>query len=726
MWHFNHTSYWTIIFALAAGCTTTKSRATEPSTVPGTVTTDWIGNTYGFGTMIDPKGTPTDDMNRMWVQDYVDNIWVSQDGKVFAYSDWDEGTRCTGIYQNGKVLGQTAFGKNLFGNNGDIVGDNHYVYMTSAVNWGNWVTHGYGINRFTYSGAAATWTAGLGYQSSYFVERDSGGNPSMARLAIDTNAHEIYLLDTIKGGTVFVFDLSTMSQTPKATWALQGVSAMVSDQHGSLWVIRNRQIQRISERGVSQVTAITTLAAPTRISINRNGLLLAFDDSTLQVHIFSGLTGTPSEVGTFGAVGGIYSGVKGQVAPNKLLPKCAGLGSDSLGNLYIAWGGVPPVAGSDIRSYSSSGQLNWQLLGHTFGTCGGFDPSTDGQKIYYRDHQYAVDYTKPVGQQWSYQSFLWNRTSDTSSVTGGGTIVRQLAGQTFLFTTACTQMAGGFLIKKMDGQTAVPAGSIGNGSWAWWVEPDGNIWNVNGSNYVTRYQFTGLDATGNPVYNTAHPDNFPAPKEVSGIQRVHYDSTSDALYVTGYDAADPNPASEWGRTGTVFARYNGWVSGSRTLAWKIVLPLDNPSTNIPVSTLKDMWIAGDYAFFVTCNSQPKEIIYVYSLATGAQVGTILPGSNIAGDLAFLGVYGGLGWVDMAFGIQAYQRRSGEYEILVEDDVHAKNVLYHWCPTTTCKEKTADIEDPTGAPRKHPLMVDPKSGRIVFTGGYDLAGRRLSL
>ena len=707
--------------SLASACMM-ASAAVSAAAVPGKLTTDWVGNTFGFSEMIHPDGAPTDDMNRMWVQDYVDNLWVSQDGKVFAYSDWDEGSRCTGIYQNGKVLGQTAFGKNYFGNNGDIVGDNKYVYTTSAVNRGNWVTNGFGIERFTYDGAAAGWSTGAGFLSSYFVERDSGGNPSIARLAIDTNAHELYLLDTIQGGTVFVFDLSTLSPSPKTSWALQGVGAMVSDQNGSLWVIRDRQIQKISNRGVSRSIAINSLAAPTRLSIDKNGRLLAFDDSTLQVHIFGGLSGSPTETGTFGTAGGIYTGVKGQVAPNKLLPKCAGIGSDSSGNLYIAWGGVNPVAGSDIRSYSPAGQMNWQLLGHTFGACGGFDPSTDGKKIYYRDHQYAIDYTKPSGQKWTYQSFLWDRATDTPTVSGGSVLVRQLGGKTILFTTASGMMSGGFLIKKLNGQVATPAGNISNGSWAWWVEPDGNIWNVNGSKNVTRYLFTGLDATGSPVYNTANPTTFPAPKEVSNIQRMHYDSTSDALYLSGYDAANPGPSGEWGRTGTVFTRYDGWVRGSKTLAWKIVLPLDNPQTNIPGATLKDMWVEGDYAFFVTCNSTPIETIYVYSLADGSSVGTILPGPEIAGDIQFTGVYGALGWVDMAWGIQAYKRSTGEYEILVEDDVHAKNVFYHWCPSGSCPEPTTSVVPHTRVVGES-VRFDSRTGRIVLPGGKSVDGRR---
>jgi hypothetical protein len=118
-----------------------------------------------------------------------------------------------------------------------------------------------------------------------------------------------------------------------------------------------------------------------------------------------------------------------------------------------------------------------------------------------------------------------------------------------------------------------------------------------------------------------------------------------------------------------------------------------------------MWVEGAYAFFVTCNSTPMETIYVFSLTDGSLLGTILPGSVIAGDIKFTGTAGGLGWVDMAWGLQAFQRSTGEYEILVEDDVHAKNVLYHWCPSNNCGEKSASIADRTGTPPNRPLLVN---------------------
>ncbi len=706
---------------VAALCLATA--ATALAAVPGTLRTDWIGNTFGGSEMIDPDGSATDPMNRMWVQNYITRIWTSRDGKVFAYSFWDEGSRACGIYKDGKVLGQLAYGKDLFGQNGDLVGDDRYVYTTTRVDWGNWERRGFGIQRFTHDGRTAGWNGGKGFLESYLVLRDSGGNPGISRLAIDTVLDELYLADTVGGGKVLVFDTETMSQTPKASWPMDGVEDMVADHSGHLWILQGGRIRRYDNRGTASGIEIPALAAPTRITLDPAGRLLVFDDSTLQVHIFGNLATAPSKVGEIGTKAGIYSGIKGRVAPDKLLPKCAGIGTDSVGNIYMAWGGIPPVAGSDIRSYTSGGDLRWQVLGHTFVACGGFDPATDGQDIYFRDYHYGMDYTKAPGKGQRYESFHWDRVNDTPSVFGGATIVRNLGGKKILATSASDQMMGGYRFYRIEDELAVPAGILADGSWAWWIERNGNVWNADGWGRIKRFPFLGLDANGNPRYDQAHPDTFPRPTEVGGIQRIHYDPATDALYVTGYDDEHPNPG-EWGRTGRVFAKYLDWTKDTRRMAWKKILPVDNVAAGItPEATLKEMWIEGDYAFFVTCNSTPATTIYVYSLSDGDSVGTILPGPEIAGDISFYGTYGSLGWVDMAGGMQAFKRANGEYQILVEDDVRAKNVFYHWCPSGTCDDP-ASASKPGRVPRadRAPIRVDLAKGRVEFGAGFDLKGR----
>jgi hypothetical protein len=43
----------------------------------------------------------------------------------------------------------------------------------------------------------------------------------------------------------------------------------------------------------------------------------------------------------------------------------------------------------------------------------------------------------------------------------------------------------------------------------------------------------------------------------------------------------------------------------------------------------------------------------------------------------VGLYGG--WEDRVGSVQATERKNGEYLILVEDDEHARNLLFRWTP-----------------------------------------------
>jgi len=61
--------------------------------------------------------------------------------------------------------------------------------------------------------------------------------------------------------------------------------------------------------------------------------------------------------------------------------------------------------------------------------------------------------------------------------------------------------------------------------------------------------------------------------------------------------------------------------------------------------------------------------------------------------------------------------------LVEDDLHAKNVFYHWCPSGTCDDPVSSIEaKPASRNRRRSLRVDLAKGRIESAAGFDLKGR----
>ena len=697
---------------------------TSLQSVPGTVVSSWIGNSFGGRPPVQNAHSDTTQyFSGSLVPDYVDAIWVNgADGAVFATSYYDEQGRNVFGVRNDSIIGSSFINKFIVPHNADIVGDNQFVYIVAYGNWGGGSLGGLGVERFDHQMGIAGWhnggsDSGRSTSNSYWMIRDTGGATSISRLAIDTNAHELYFLDS---ATVHVFDLATLNQIEKTNFSLPNIQKMVTDHAGHIWVISGTSVKKYSNRGVYSGTAITTIKAPTCIAMNASGELFIFDDSTLQIHVFNNLSTTPTEEGgkLFGASGGIYGGTRGQVGPTKLEPRCSGIGTDLAGNLYFAWGDLAPVSGTDIRSVTPGGVQNWEILGQPFSSVPGFDPATDGQTVYFPNYTDSIDYSQSPGKEWRYRSFTWDRYANPSRPYGyigsvnGFTKVRNLGGQKIVFTSSSAQTSTGYIIKKENQQVLVPVDSVSDPlTYAWDVDANGNIWWVDGKCYRKKYR--GLDGSNNPIYNVV--DSYTVPSTIGSTQCVHYDSLSDAIYLTGYDSThtsyDPSLGqNEWGRAGKVIAKFSGFLRGTPTLAYKDTLPYDNSSGGWYGTSLKTVAIEGAYIFAVTCNSAPVELIYVFNSSDMSLVGVITPGDAIRGNISFTGTYGGLGWVDMVGGMQVYKRLNGEYEILVEDNVGNKVLFYRWCPSGACSSS------PISPSQKHfgPMLIDP-DGTVHFPG-----------
>ena len=107
--------------------------------------------------------------------------------------------------------------------------------------------------------------------------------------------------------------------------------------------------------------------------------------------------------------GGIFSGVKGQVGPQRF-NGLVGVGADSAGNIYVACKGRPDGNGSGLvlQSYKPDGALNWELLGLEFVDNADVDPAAD-TNVYTKEEHFVMDYSKPRGQEWSYKGYTLDR-----------------------------------------------------------------------------------------------------------------------------------------------------------------------------------------------------------------------------------------------------------------------------------------------------------------------------
>lgn len=699
------------------------------SSVPGVVITDWIGNTFGMGDMIDPNLPPTHDFNRKWIQNFCENAWVSADGRVYTHSHWDEGSRAGGIYQNGDVVGQLDVPtKAVFARNGAIVGDDTYVYATSIVDWGEWRREGFGIRRFHLSGATASWSGGEGYLNSYLVISETANPPSPAKLAVDPSRKELFVYT---GDAVLVFDTQTMSKVPLATIPLEVIPSdpeaprlhdMVSDKAGKLWIMRSRDlIERTDHRLVPDgVTISGNFGEWPRLGMARDGRLMVWDDHLLQVRFYSNPGTAQQSVSTFGAAEGIYSGVRGQRRPDKLLPRATSLGTDADGNLYMTWGMAIAPSFTEVRSWTPQGDLRWEVVSHLFVHCGGFDRASDGNEIFTTQTRYTMDYSKPVGQKWTYASYIWDREDEREiPAIGGGVIVRWLDGKRVVAKSAGDLTSHGFRI-YVDNQECLKYVDSIYGSWAWWFDSNGDIWNgdanINGVDVIARYPFTGW-INGKPTWNWNSPQTWPRPTSYP-INRIFYQPETDDLVVAG--GSSPG---DWGRVGLQMSRFSGWRSGGRIEEWHVDLPHDFIYSN-QVDFFKAMWVEADFIFLAACASHPRAI-HVYQVVDGLRMGQIVPGPAVAGDHLIGETWGRHGWIDMVWGVQAIKRHDGSYAILLEDDMNAKNNLYLWTP---------GYVPPPPPPPPPPTEVTDELGETIPTfrtaisqakvenqGGYNLGG-----
>ena len=203
----------------------------------------------------------------------------------------------------------------------------------------------------------------------------------------------------------------------------------------------------------------------------------------------------------------------------------------------------------------------------------------------------------------------------------------------------------------------------------WWVDTDGNIWQVayysskERSIHVRRYLFQGFDGNGAPIYDYDHVNYFNVPPNLTDIQSVVFEpkrSSGGTLYLAG-----DQDTTAYAGTFTKLARYDRWDEGNRTATWTIDVPwTPDPSNTYAPNQFR---VAGDFVFV---DYQVPHIIEVFRVKDGTLVGQITPGTNIGGE-------NNVGNTDEPLSIGAYQRADGQYVITQEDDYQAKTVMYRW-------------------------------------------------
>ncbi|MEO8352399.1 MAG: hypothetical protein ABI680_11755 [Chthoniobacteraceae bacterium] len=256
-------------------------------------------------------------------------------------------------------------------------------------------------------------------------------------------------------------------------------SLETGDQAGRLWKLEvkytdpKHQEWEFIPKGITcdgKPVKFPELFQPTALAMANDGSLMVADSGTgpRQQVLFYDVTNTdqPRLMRAFGEYGGIASGTPGEITPTKFWG-IRGLGMDAAGNLYVAMSEM----GTVLRSFSPDGKLRWQLNGEFFCDLAVADPSNDASDVWGIQERYAMDWSKPAGQDSRWVGYTLNRNLYPNDPRGLMHVKQQgehgltspqivyLEGKRFMFVGG--MFASNFInIFRFDGEIAVPSGLI--------------------------------------------------------------------------------------------------------------------------------------------------------------------------------------------------------------------------------------------------------------------------
>ncbi|MBE9033657.1 hypothetical protein [aff. Roholtiella sp. LEGE 12411] len=709
--HWHKSKIFNFLLSLTVGVIVTSIGITTDWATTGTSAltykTSWIGNTFGSG--------------NLRVQNNIEAMYVAADGTVYTNSHWDEAGTEAEIYKDGKVIsaiGDThgwsrSGGKAVTVNSKYIyiamiqgaMGETKEDYPAEGTNW-------YCVRRYDLSGKPAPFPEGRGWDKSMLITSTKSEVTGLA-----TAGSELYVSD-FASDRIRVYNTDTMKELRSFSVARPG--AITVDRQENLWIIQSEnssnsaKILHYSQTGKQLPQQITDVIEPTAIALDNQGRLLVAENGPRQQMLTYDIKDKPVQVSSFGRKGGIYAGIPGEVQDLKLYG-LTGVGTDSSGNIYINSNGFNK-SGTDLRKFSPSGKLLWQLLGLIFVDNADADPKTDGIDVFTKHEHYLMDYSQPAGKQWTYKSYTLNAVKYPQDprlhTSPDGTFVRRIKGKPFLFLT---NMYGSFLQiyrfnQATDGKIAIPSGmfvgtngedkksiggtwppqqpekgewiwrdSNGNGTFekneydgskdypfigGWWVDSKGDVWKTlrtQDGTGIRHYPLQGIDTKGNPIYSYSSMQKQTTPKIFTDLRRIEYFPETDTMYLSGFTEDHPAIGDDNGVVGSEIARFDNWSQGNRTPRYRIVIPHDTTGKR-EVSTAA-MSVAGEYVFAVTMKTAE---VYVYNIATGTQVQKLKPGPEVGGES---------GWIDIPYGIRAFRRSKGEHLVFVEEDWKGKVIMY---------------------------------------------------
>jgi hypothetical protein len=533
-------------------------------------------------------------------------------------------------------------------------------------------------------------------------------------------------------------------------------SLVATDCNGKTWTVKNPYMRFMLGKTspvplgalapyivCSDGREIRSITDPTAIAIDNQCRLMVADngpDQNIKVFDISG-TGTPALATTIGVKGGALAGANpGIIEPLKFWG-IRGIGTDSVGSLWVASCGFPSQVGggTDLRHFDANLNMDCQMLGLAFVQSMDADP-LNPTHIYSSGERYEIDYNAPAGNlqaHWKYKAQTLDpfKYPDDPRIVNSleSTFIRYIDGKKFMFLT---NMYSEFIcVYRFDGEIAVPCAFFTagwDGQWekyTWQIDKrpklsdlQGNRWlwrDNNGDGQVQKEEFSaynlvypyifgldidgngnvyiggrwlscfpanGLDKNGVPNYSvtTMTSDGAPYTNGGGDMTRIKYVDETDIMYFgtgSGYPYFDE------------IIQFKNWSKGER-----------NPKV-LSIGKLAETFTADDKYIYVNLGARGVYTgitgeIDIWDAHTLEPVGYILPGDE---------VFKGSGMIDLSYGIKVSKLPGGERIIIIEEDAKGKNIVYKWCPDGNCV--TPDFSVKLTSPRPDKLYLN--NGNVLF-------------
>lgn len=688
----------------------------------------WLGSSFTLAQTLRTTylGNSFSGADGKWVQNAVGAFYVAPDGTCYTQSVWDEGHTENAFYKDGDKKGRLTD----LGGGFSVTGDGTYIFAGEGIEDDG--TQGT-VHRFHPDGSQSPFPSGsnvIEVPTSAKIYALAARNGEL--YVSDPNNNQILVYSATTGEPLRGFAFTrpgTLAVEPSgALWIVQTPASMAGSIRPNNPLIGPAKILRYTSTGTKLAQEITDVVYPEGIAIDAQGrLLVAESGPAQQIRVYKNLSSGPvldpafGNGGTFGDKFGVLSGVRGEVKPTKFY-NLVGVGADSTGNLYVSMGGPHPNMETDIRKFNAAlTTMEWQLLGKEFVDMGDTDPANENH-FYTRDTKYVINHTETTpGAGWTFQAHTidkfryplddrvaqpgsWGLNDDIENV-----FMRRIGGKLFMFGNNMAGDQGPMRVWRFDsltnGEVAVPSARIGyddaDNTWlpdvpdveyiwrdldgdgqpeaneytespleteydystGFWPDSQGNIWKAYREKGIRKIPCTGLDDKGNPIYAFEPRVYWEMPAPFDDVHEIRYFPETDVMYLAGWTTANPGPGGDHPNTIGTIVRYDHWSTADRRVVWQ-----SNPSDYYDLSRAPSLDVAEDYVFTVEGIGQK---VCIYQASTGKRVHSFVPDPAIVGEVGWIDIWDG--------GIRARKLATGEYAIYVEEDFHAKTILYHWTP-----------------------------------------------